>query len=477
MTQHSPADNNSKTVASIALLELLGLLLDGSSALVGLKDLDGGYVFANRELEAMFGLTAGGIVGLTDGELMPESVAKLLQARDREVAKSGRPARSFDRFVIAGKELDCATVRFPYPGEDGNILGTGFVAIDIREHKLWSDDRAGTEGALAQAKRTIADLSRAVEDMKLRATTDRLTGALNRGRIEENAQFELLRFERYGHPVSLLFIDIDHFKEVNDRHGHATGDLVLSGTCDVVRQCMRTTDLLGRWGGEEFLLLLPNTGLTSARLLADRIRNAIQHRHFGDAGHLTASFGVAECQKGESWDALVARADAAMYRAKNAGRNRVEMDMFNPGMEGTPEHVAARFVHLIWHDTYDSGEASIDDQHHTLFEYANSLITAVIEGRPKEEVAPMVHALIGEIVTHFGDEELVLKARAYPGIDEHAAIHSRLLGQALELAEKYERGELGVGELFSFLAYDVVAQHMLAEDRKFFPYLASAKAA
>ena len=473
MAEQLTSAASGKPTASIALLELLGLLLDGSSALVGLKDLEGCYVFANRELETMFGLAPGGIVGLSDAALMPTQAATLLQARDQEVARSGRPSRSFDRFVVGAKELDCATVRFPYPGEDGQILGTGFVAIDIREHKLWSNDRAGTEGALARAQRTIADLTRAVEDMKLLATTDRLTGALNRGRIEENAQFELLRFERYGHPVSLLFFDIDHFKEVNDQHGHAAGDQVLSGACEVVRQCMRTTDLLGRWGGEEFLLLLPNTGLTSARLLADRIRNAIQERDFGEIGPVTASFGVAECQKGESWEELVARADAAMYRAKKGGRNRVEMDLFNPALAGGAGHVAARFVHLIWHNTYDSGEASIDAQHRTLFEYANSLITAVIEGRPKDEVAPLVHALIGEIVTHFGNEESILQAVGFPGAGEHAKVHTQLLQQAIALAEKYDRGELGIGELFSFLAYDVVAQHMLADDRKFFPYLAT----
>ena len=478
MAKQSPPHSRTGSVANVALLELLGLLLDGSSALVGLKDLDGCYVFANRELEAMFGLEIGGIAGLADGALMPEPVASLLQARDREVAQTGRPARSFDRFVIGGKELDCATVRFPYPGDDGHILGTGFVAIDIREHKLWSEDRAGTEGALVQAQRTIADLTRAVDDMKLRATTDRLTGALNRGRLEDNAQFELLRFERYGHPVSMLFIDIDHFKEVNDSHGHAAGDLVLRDTCAVVRQCMRTTDLLGRWGGEEFVLLLPNTGLTSARLLADRIRNAIGEHDFGPVGRVTASFGVAEAQKGEAWDKVVERADAAMYRAKKSGRNRVEMDLFNPGMAGTAEHVAARFVHLIWHETYSSGNESLDQQHRLLFEYANSLITAVIEQRPKDEVAPLVHALIGEIVTHFGDEENILQAVGYPHVSEHARLHAQLLTQAINLAEKYDHGQLSIGELFSYLAYDVVAQHMLAEDRKFFPYLADpAKAA
>ena len=460
-------------VAGIALLELLGLLLDGSSALVGLKDLDGNYVFANRELEAMFGLETGGIFGLSDGELMAPQSAALLQARDREVARSGKPARSFDHFSFADRSIDCATVRFPYPGEDGRIVGTGFVAIDIHEHKAWNEQRGGTEGALALAQSTIEDLTRAVEDMKLRANVDQLTGALNRSRIDESAQFELLRYQRYGHPVTLLFFDIDHFKEVNDSHGHAVGDAVLRHTCAIVRQCMRTTDLLGRWGGEEFLLLLPNTGMTSARLLAERIRSAIAEGDFSPLKQVTASFGVAECRKDETWDSFVARADAAMYRAKRGGRNRVEMDLYTLGSEGTPDRVMAHFVHLVWHDSYASGNARIDSQHRQLFDYANSLITAVIEQRPRDEVKPLVQALIDEAAAHFAEEETILRQQAYPGSSEHAAIHAQLLQQARGLANKYEDGSLGIGELFSYLAYDVVAQHMLAEDRKFFPYLAA----
>ena len=475
MSESFGVSRQAKPVASIALLELLGLLLDGSSALVGLKDIDGNYVFANRELESWFGLGTGGLFGRNDGELMPEDVAAALRSRDKAVADSGRPARSFDRFVTAGRELECATVRFPYPGEDGHIVGTGFVAIDIREHKMWNETGSGADAALAKAQRTIAELSRAVEDMQLRANTDKLTGILNRARIEENAHFELLRFERYGHPVSLLFIDIDHFKQVNDSHGHAAGDQVLRQVCDIVRQCMRTTDLLGRWGGEEFLLLLPNTGLTSARLLAERIRHAVHESQFDGVGRITASFGVAEGQKSETWEEFVGRADAAMYRAKNGGRNRVEMSLFREGREGTAEHVAARFVHLIWHDAYASGNARIDAQHRSLFDHSNSLITAVIEGRPREEVAPLVQALIAESVAHFKSEEEILRAVAYPGAAEHVDLHLRLLDQAIGLARKYEKGKLGIGELFSFLAYDLVAQHMLADDRKFFPYLVPAK--
>ncbi len=474
MAEQQTHENAAEAVSSVAPLELLGVLLDGSSALIGLKDLEGCYVFANRELEAMLGLAAGGIIGLTDLELMPAAIAETLRARDLAVVKNARPARSFDRYFVAGEELECATVRFPYPDSEGRILGTGFVAIDIREHRQQSE--AGNEADLGRAQRTIADLTRAVDDLKQRASTDRLTGALNRGRLEENAQFELLRFQRYGHPVSLLFIDLDRFKEVNDNYGHPAGDQVLVSACEILRQCMRTTDLLGRWGGEEFLLLLPNTGITSARLLGERIRLAIQAHDFGAVGKITASFGIAECQKGESWDSLVARADAAMYRAKRSGRNRVEMDMFLPGREGTAEHVAAHFVHLVWHESYDCGEASIDSQHRLLFECANSLITAVIECRPKEEIDPLVHALVAEVVNHFNSEEAVLNGLGYPAALEHAALHAKLLAQAGALVEKYQRGELGIGELFSYLAYDVVAQHMLGEDRKFFPYLADKSA-
>ncbi len=122
---------------------------------------------------------------------------------------------------------------------------------------------------------------------------------------------------------SLLLVDIDHFKSVNDAHGHQAGDEVLRAVTLTLRQELREGDMLGRWGGEEFLALLPATGLEGALVAAERLRRAVALRTFPYAGSVTVSIGAASARPGDHLERTVARADAGMYRAKRAGRNRV----------------------------------------------------------------------------------------------------------------------------------------------------------
>jgi len=303
------------------------------------------------------------------------------------------------------------------------------------------------------------------------ADRDPLTGVWNRGRMEERAREELLRWTRYGHPVSLVFADIDHFKKVNDSFGHAIGDDVLKEFCGIVRRCMRSTDLFGRWGGEEFVIVLPNSGLTIARLLAERIRVELMEHHFAFAESITASFGIAECRPRESWESWLARADAATYRAKNNGRNQLAWDAVDEGSEVMLGALDARIFELIWRKQYECGHQGVDDQHRQLFYSGNDLLNAVISGRPKAEITAMIETLLGDITEHFYFEEAVFRAIGFPDSDSHDAIHQHLLGQTAELKKSYEQGNLALGDLFNFLAYDVVVQHILIEDRKYFPYL------
>lgn len=157
------------------------------------------------------------------------------------------------------------------------------------------------------------------------AATDPLTGMANRTRMEE-----LLRTEQERHcrlpevPFSVLVIDIDHFKRVNDTWGHNQGDFVLRGVAQHIQGQLRHIDTLARWGGEEFAALLPQTNLEAARLVANRICRSLAENVFEHTGRVTASFGVAMYQTGESIPSLLGRADEALYRAKRNGRNRVE---------------------------------------------------------------------------------------------------------------------------------------------------------
>lgn len=168
-----------------------------------------------------------------------------------------------------------------------------------------------------------------VEESQRLATTDPLTGIMNRRAFTALATKEIARSNRYGHPLSMLLLDIDHFKAINDRRGHPAGDTVLAAMGRLLSTTIREADFTGRWGGEEFVVALTSTDEPGGRSAAERIRAAITRMEVRDGtGELipvTASIGLAVFEPADTLDALLNRADQAMYLAKSAGRNRVAM--------------------------------------------------------------------------------------------------------------------------------------------------------
>lgn len=171
------------------------------------------------------------------------------------------------------------------------------------------------------------ELRRQKEEAERQARVDMLTGLGTRRAFTEAAQAEVLRAHRYGEPLALLMFDIDHFKAINDTHGHAVGDAVLAGFGRDLAAVLRGVDVMARLGGEEFVALLPRCDLESARVAAERVRQAAEQRHLQQHGRsirFTVSVGVALLDPLDAdWEVLLARADHALYEAKRRGRNRV----------------------------------------------------------------------------------------------------------------------------------------------------------
>jgi len=153
--------------------------------------------------------------------------------------------------------------------------------------------------------------------------TDKLTGLLNRSRLDNVLQQELDRHQRSGHPLSLVLCDVDHFKRINDEHGHLTGDEILRDLASFLRGHMRSIDFCGRWGGEEFLIVCPNTSGEAASTIIDRLRAAATDTGLSGVIPVTLSFGIATLCPGETAEQLLRRADRALYEAKRSGRDRV----------------------------------------------------------------------------------------------------------------------------------------------------------
>ncbi|ATE76716.1 MULTISPECIES: sensor domain-containing diguanylate cyclase [Pseudomonas] len=173
----------------------------------------------------------------------------------------------------------------------------------------------------------ISDLKRVEEELRALSVTDSLTGIHNRRYFQERLTTEMARVERGGGELSVIMLDIDHFKRINDQHGHAVGDRVLQAVCERIGRRLRRTDVFCRLGGEEFMVLCPDIDGEQAHVLALELWQGLRSSPIDEVGIVTASFGIASWRAGEGADALLLRADSGVYAAKQAGRDRVEGQM------------------------------------------------------------------------------------------------------------------------------------------------------
>lgn len=205
--------------------------------------------------------------------------------------------------------------------------------LSVQSHLPWAYDkrRVETVRAIAAYLAIALENSRLFQQIQTLATLDALTGLLNRRRLTERMEEAYLKARRYKHPAGVIMIDVDHFKQINDTCGHETGDHALRAVADVLAAKVRDCDTVGRFGGEEFLVLLPETDLEGARALAERLREAVEAQEIrtpnGQILRMTASFGVTAIHPGDSGhEAVLRRADRALYRSKEDGRNRVSVE-------------------------------------------------------------------------------------------------------------------------------------------------------
>jgi diguanylate cyclase (GGDEF)-like protein len=229
-----------------------------------------------------------------------------------EVVRAGHPEEGGGPLTLQlGTEEDGIGTLLLYPPRDGSF--------DEESEQL-------AHWLAAQASIAIEN-ERLHRTVKRQAITDELTQLANRRRFTETLAVEVRRAERFGDPLALVLADLDDFKLINDRYGHQVGDEVLRHFADVLRENVRDFDLPVRYGGEEFAVLLPETGLDGAEQLARRLQAALLRLRLaeieGDRPPVTASFGVAAYPAARSAEELLSAADGALYRAKAAGKNRV----------------------------------------------------------------------------------------------------------------------------------------------------------
>lgn len=354
----------------------------------------------------------------------------------------------------------------PIVSSKGRLLGT--FAIYHRQPCAADEAALQLIGHAANLASIAIEHHLADEELERQAHTDFLTELYSRRYFIELADAELARATRYRKALSLFMFDVDHFKEVNDRHGHKAGDMVLQTIAATMRNTLREVDFVGRMGGEEFAAVLPETDEGEAWEAAERLRLAVAdaetRTEAGELLRVTISVGVAtRADAPTTVDALLKRADEALYAAKNSGRNRVVSHARGDGASG--------LVRISWNETYECGHALLDEQHRALFRHAHDLLSAILSGCPATQLVEWVNSLIDEIARHFHDEEAVFVEIGFPDAEKHVDTHRHLLQRARELVNRFQAGQLELGELFQYLANELIAQHILSEDREFMPYL------
>jgi diguanylate cyclase (GGDEF)-like protein len=291
-----------------------------------------------RELSLLLGADAGCVVrylGVGEAELVGA-----WRRADLEQIPAGEVLTLAPSWALAEVQLSERAARSELTEADARKARAPFrasLAAPVRvEGSLWgavavaySDAGGAREETLVQLERVAELISLAVSNADARehlarmAKTDPLTGLLNHGEFHQRLAEEIERSARYGGDLTLALLDIDHFKQVNDRHGHVAGDAVLRAVAELTGGHSRATDIVGRVGGEELAWLMPETDLEGGVQAAERLRASIAVTPTVHEGAVTASIGVAELVIGGPPGDLFASADAAMYEAKGAGRNRV----------------------------------------------------------------------------------------------------------------------------------------------------------
>jgi diguanylate cyclase (GGDEF)-like protein len=309
--------------------------------------------FVARDVEGTFSLLSTGVTGfgtgldekgytqedfkklyLRDFEQAPDPINyKLHQINIQVISDSvGIVFGEFDIITsIMEQQLKLNNLRISavYQNVDGNwLMEHMHLSFPTEAHDADEaypikeiEERASVLEKLVQER--TQELQQAQEELERLAETDPMTGLYNRMKMDKTLHTEIQRAQRYQTTFSIVLFDLDNFKEINDTRGHQIGDQLLEELATVIRHRVRNTDVIGRWGGDEFLIISPETNLEDAALLAETIRITLSTHSFKNDIHITSSFGVATWLDNDSQDTLIDRADKALYKAKGSGKDQV----------------------------------------------------------------------------------------------------------------------------------------------------------
>lgn len=282
----------------------LAEIIENIPAATYVKNREGEYLLVNRQHEVVTGLTRDQLLGKTDAEIFPSEAAAAYRQLDLDVMAGNRTIEAEEKLTDARGERHFLSIKFP------------------------TRDAAGTVTGICGISPEITELKKTQHELERLSQYDDLTGLYNRRHFMSLAHQEFGRSRRYGNPLTTLMLDVDHFKRINDTYGHPVGDQVLKALGRQILDGLRGIDIAGRLGGEEFAVMLPETSIGQAIMVAERLRSQIVSAPVtladGQCVAYTLSIGIAVLTaEHEGLDHLLQQADQALYAAKERGRNRV----------------------------------------------------------------------------------------------------------------------------------------------------------
>ncbi len=404
------------------------------------------FRYVSPAILPLSGYEAIDVLTLPIRQLIPETSRKQLRAE-----LSG----SLAAWQRGDHEQTRCVIRTQLRHKEGHLVATETVTT------LHGNEQGEPEAILG-VTRDITERAAREEMMRRLAFYDPLTNLPNRRLLQQRLK-EAMEGEAQ---LALLFIDLDHFKPINDTFGHETGDVLLNMVAERMRHCVREHDLVARLGGDEFVILLPDTS-DEALTIADHLHHSLRHPfRMSDEQELriSSSIGIALYpEHGEDAKSLMHHADQAMYQAKNRGRGRV--CLYTAGLDPAQGS-------LVWQGSHECGHPRIDAEHRQLFVLTNRLL----ERMKDNEAHPALYLeslenLFEMAHHHFTFEESLLAELDYPELETHRQDHQQLLQKAAQLMNAARAGTLGNDELLNFIIQELVVGHMSQADRRYFPLL------
>lgn len=287
-------------------MNIVDSLRASSAPVIYFKDIKGRFVWVNQGWINLFRVNSEDILEKPHFGAYSEELARGHRKNEQLTVEQNREMTFEEEITLTDGRHCYLTTVFPMYDDRDKLVGVGSISADITEYREELDNLKSSQ-----------------TDLQELVIHDNMTGALNCQALQDRATQEMMRYRRYRHPFSLIMFDLDYFKEVNDRYGHAAGDRLLIHLVEVVSSLLRDTDSLYRMGGEEFVVLAPDTAIDGGMRLAERVRSTVEYTDFSPVDALTISAGVSAMVEDADLDDLLKRADEALYRAKNEGRNRV----------------------------------------------------------------------------------------------------------------------------------------------------------